>query len=78
AKVGLDQDATYETIAVMVAGIFSGSAMWWLGLGLAIAAIRLRTPLTILRTIQHVSGAILLLSGLGLLAAASLGLAAWV
>jgi threonine/homoserine/homoserine lactone efflux protein len=75
AKVGLDAGATAPTIAVMVAGIFIGSAAWWLGLTVSITRIRRRARGPILGIINHVSGGILLICGVGLLIAASLGLA---
>jgi threonine/homoserine/homoserine lactone efflux protein len=75
AKVGIDPAASYGGIAVLVAGIFTGSALWWLGLALGIAPVRRHAGVTVLRWVNRVSGAILVLSGLGLLAAAALGLA---
>jgi threonine/homoserine/homoserine lactone efflux protein len=75
AKVGLDQDATFGSIALLVAGVFAGSALWWLGLTVGVSQVRRRAHHTTLWWLNHVSGAILVLSGAGLLAAASLGLA---
>ena len=75
AKVGIDPAASYSGIAVLVAGIFTGSALWWLGLALGIAPVRRHAGRTVLRWVNRVSGAILLVSGLALLAAAGLGLA---
>jgi len=75
AKVGIDPAASFSGIAVLVAGIFTGSALWWLGLSLGIAPVRRHAGRTVLRWVNRVSGAILLVSGLALLAAAGLGLA---
>lgn len=74
AKVGLDRNATFGTVAVMVAGIFAGSALWWLGLSLGIGAIRHRAHRVVLLAVNRISAAILLAGGAGLLVAASLGL----
>ncbi len=75
AKVGIDPAASFSGIAVLVAGIFTGSALWWLGLALGIAPVRRHAGRNVLRWVNRVSGAILLVSGLALLAAAGLGLA---
>ncbi len=75
AKVGLDRDATFGVIAVMIGGVFVGSALWWLGLTGGIVALRRRARRFSLVSLNRLSGALLALSGLGLLAAASLGLA---
>jgi threonine/homoserine/homoserine lactone efflux protein len=75
AKVGVDHAASFTGIAVLVSGVFVGSALWWLGLCLGVAPFRRRTPSGTLRAINLLSGAILLLSGVGLLAVTCLGLA---
>ena len=75
AKVGIDHAASVAGIAVLVAGVFAGSALWWLGLTLGIARVRRRTHANTLRWVNRISGAILLLSGVALLAVACLGLA---
>lgn len=75
AKVGLDRDATFGVIAVMIAGVFAGSALWWLGLTAGIVNLKRRARRFRFAALNLISGAILALSGLGLLAAAALGLA---
>ncbi len=75
AKVGLNPDATFGTIAVLIAGVFAGSAAWWLGLTGGIVAMRRRARPFRLAAMNLISGAVLMLSGIGLLAAAGLGLA---
>jgi threonine/homoserine/homoserine lactone efflux protein len=74
AKVGIDPAASYGGIAVLVAGVFAGSACWWLGISTGVSLVRRRAPAWGLRAISRISGAILLLSGLGLLGVAGLGL----
>jgi len=75
AKVGLDRDATFGTISVLIAGVFAGSALWWLGLTAGIVNLQHHARRFRFAALNHISGAILGLSGLGLLAAAGLGLA---
>jgi threonine/homoserine/homoserine lactone efflux protein len=75
AKVGLDPEATFAGIAVLVGGVFAGSALWWLGIAVGIDWVRRRTREFSLRWLNRLSGAILLLSGVGLLIAAIAGLA---
>ncbi|HUK57711.1 MAG TPA: LysE family transporter [Stellaceae bacterium] len=75
AKVGLNHDATFGTIAVLIAGVFAGSALWWLGLTAGIVSLKRRAKEFHLATMNAISGAILGLSGIGLLVTAGLGLA---
>ena len=74
-KIGVDHAASYAGIAVLVAGVFVGSTLWWIGISLAIAPFRHRRHGATLRWINLVSGAILPVSGVGLLTIAGLGLA---
>jgi threonine/homoserine/homoserine lactone efflux protein len=75
AKIGLDRHATFTTVAVLIGGVFAGSALWWLGLTTGIVALRRRARRFRIATMNIISGLILTLSGVGLLIAASLGLA---
>ncbi len=75
AKVGLNRDATFGTIAVLIAGVFAGSALWWIGLTTGIVSLRRRAKKFHLAAMNIISGGILALSGVGLLAAAGMGLA---
>ena len=61
-------------VAVLVAGVFLGSLLWWFGLSFGIAGLR-RVGTVRLVWLNRISGAILALSGLGLLAAAFLAFA---
>ena len=71
AKVGVSKDAGLLDVAVLVAGVFLGSLLWWFGLSFGIAGLR-RVGTVRLVWLNRISGAILALSGLGLLAAAFL------
>jgi threonine/homoserine/homoserine lactone efflux protein len=75
AQVGIDQDATLASIAVLVAGVFTGSALWWLGLTIGITWLRRRARHFTLAWLNRASGGLLTVSGAGLLVAAALGLA---
>ena len=75
AKVGVDHASSAAGIAVLVAGVFVGSTLWWIGISLAIAPFRHRRHSATLRWINRVSGAVLLLSGVGLLTIAGFGFA---
>lgn len=76
AKVGFDSgDVRLLDVAVMVAGVFAGSLLWWLGLSFGIAGLRRIAGTVQLTWINRVSGTILVLSGLGLLATVALGFA---
>jgi len=64
----------YGTAALMVLGVFLGSATWWLLLSGGAAALRTRTSPAGLRWVNRVSGIVVMGFGLAALAAA-LGLA---
>ncbi len=74
AKLGVGEDAGFLGTGALVAGVFLGSLLWWLGLSFGIAGLR-RIGTVRLAWINRISGAILTLSGLGLLAAALVALA---
>jgi threonine/homoserine/homoserine lactone efflux protein len=70
---GLGVGATsngYGPAAVLVLGVFLGSALWWLALSTAVSLLRSRVSLRGLRWVNRVSGLIIL--GFGLVALASL------
>lgn len=62
---GMEGDA--GAVSAIVAGVFAGSALWWLTLASLTAATRGRLPESWLSRINHLSGALLLLFGLGVL-----------
>jgi len=72
AKVGMSETAGYLDTGAFVAGVFCGSLLWWLGLSFGITRLRRSAGVVRLVWLNRLSGAILTLSGLGLLAAALL------
>jgi threonine/homoserine/homoserine lactone efflux protein len=70
AKVGVSEGAGYWDTAMLVAGVFLGSLLWWLGLSFGIAGLRRVTGTVHLIWLNRISGGILTASGLGLLGAA--------
>jgi len=70
---GLGVGATsgdYASAAVLVLGVFLGSALWWLALSTAVSLLRSRVSPRGLRWVNRMSGLIIL--GFGLAALASL------
>jgi threonine/homoserine/homoserine lactone efflux protein len=60
AGLGLAAGANYQSAALIVAGVFVGSAAWWLILVLGAAALRARLSTQLLRAINVVSGVTIL------------------
>ena len=60
AGLGLAAGANYQSAAVIVAGVFIGSAGWWLILVAGAAALRARVTPRVLRAINVVSGVTIL------------------
>lgn len=54
--------------ALLVAGVFTGSAMWWLGLSASVGAFRRRVTPAAMLWINRVSGAVLGAFGIAALA----------
>jgi threonine/homoserine/homoserine lactone efflux protein len=75
AKVGVSAQGGYLDTGALVAGVFCGSLLWWLGLSFGIAGLRRVAGTVSLTWLNRISGAILALSGLGLLGAALLAFA---
>lgn len=72
AGVGTGMGATtYVEALAFVAGVFAGSALWWLLLTFGVASVRERVTRTGLRWVNRVSGS--LLGGFGLAVLARLG-----
>jgi threonine/homoserine/homoserine lactone efflux protein len=63
--------ASGET-AVLVAGVFVGSALWWLALSTAVSLVRHRLPESVLVWINRASGAAIMVCGIFALTAAML------
>ena len=74
AKMGMSKESGLLDIGILVAGVFLGSLVWWLGLSFGIAGLR-RVGTVRLVWVNRISGAILALSGVGLLGAALLAFA---
>ena len=62
----------YAAAALLVLGVFSGSALWWLALSSAFGLLRGRVTPAGLRWVNRISGLIIL--GFGLTALASLAI----
>jgi threonine/homoserine/homoserine lactone efflux protein len=78
AKVGVSEHGGFLDTGVLVGGVFVGSLLWWLGLSFGIAWLRRVTGTVRLVWLNRISGGILGVSGLGLLIAALVELAATV
>jgi threonine/homoserine/homoserine lactone efflux protein len=76
AFAGVTAGAPNLSIVLLVSGVFVGSALWWLGLGLGVTGLKRRTGHVGLGWLNLTSGAILSLSGVGLLATSLWRLAA--
>jgi threonine/homoserine/homoserine lactone efflux protein len=75
AKVGVDPDTSLGSVAILVGGVFLGSLVWWLGLSYGVTALRRFVGNFDMMWLNRISGAILTISGIGLLVAAGLGFA---
>jgi threonine/homoserine/homoserine lactone efflux protein len=75
AAVGVSEEGGFLDTGVLVAGVFVGSLLWWLGLSFGIAGLRRAAGTVRLSWLNRISGGILAASGLGLLTAAVLALA---
>lgn len=75
AKVGVSGQGDLLEMAILVGGVFLGSLLWWLVLSFGIAGLRRVLGSIRLKWINRISGAILTVSGLGLLGAALLAFA---
>lgn len=74
AGLGLASGAnTYLSSIVLVAGVFTGSALWWLGLSSAVNLLRARFDTRRLQGLNRISGAILLVFGIISLSSIDLG-----
>ncbi len=59
AGLGVAAGARYESAAVLVAGVFCGSALWWFTLSTAVGALRHHLSTSGVQWISRVSGAII-------------------
>ncbi|HEX5611157.1 MAG TPA: LysE family transporter, partial [Burkholderiales bacterium] len=60
AGLGLAAGASYASAGLLVAGVFLGSAAWWIVLVAGVAALRSRLSTRLLRGINVLSGATIL------------------
>jgi arginine exporter protein ArgO len=56
--------ASYGAAALLVLGVFAGSALWWLLLSGGVGLLRLRLTPGALRWVNRISGATIILFGL--------------
>lgn len=74
AQIGVSSGSGYLDTGLLVIGVFLGSLIWWLGLSFGIAALHRRLGFFNLAWLNRISGAVLALSGGGLLTAAGVSL----
>ena len=74
AELGLNAVVGWIDVSTLVAGVFLGSSLWWLGLSLGVTALRKFARTFQLVWLNRISGSILSLSGAGLLTVAIVGL----
>jgi len=60
---GTHEGAMGPPVTLMVAGVFLGSATWWLCLSSATAALRTKMPLTFMRGLSRVSAVVIAVFG---------------
>jgi threonine/homoserine/homoserine lactone efflux protein len=73
AGLGLASGADYRGATLLVAGVFAGSAVWWLTLSSGTAVLRTRLSGGGMRLVNHVSGAMILAFGIYAIATAFRG-----
>lgn len=59
AGVGVATDVGSMSVAVLVAGVFAGSALWWFGLSTAIGTLHHQIGITTMRWINRLSGLVM-------------------
>lgn len=64
AGLGLGTSSDYFTAITLVAGVFLGSALWWLLLSRGVALFRSRITSGWMRAINRVSGSVILVFGI--------------
>jgi threonine/homoserine/homoserine lactone efflux protein len=64
AGLGLASGADYRGATTLVAGVFAGSAVWWLTLSSGTALLRTRLSGGWMRLVSHLSGAMILAFGI--------------
>ena len=64
AGLGLGASPNYAAATALVAGVFGGSALWWLLLSASVVSLRLLATPNWMRAINRISGATILAFGL--------------
>jgi arginine exporter protein ArgO len=65
AGIGLGSTvADYGSAALLVFSVFAGSALWWLILSGSVSLLRKKVTPSVLKWINHISGAIITIFGL--------------
>jgi threonine/homoserine/homoserine lactone efflux protein len=67
AGLGGDTASSYSAAAVMVLGVFAGSALWWLTLSGGVSLLRGRFDTRLLGWVNRLSGVVILLFALDIL-----------
>ena len=70
AGLGAAESGSYASAAILVAGVFAGSALWWLTLSGLVSLFRNRFDARAMRWVNRLSG--LVIMGFGLAALLSL------
>jgi len=70
AGLGFGAAAGYASAAALVAGVFLGSALWWLLLSTGVALFRSRVGDAWMRSVNRLSGTVILLFGIYAMTAA--------
>lgn len=68
AGLGIAGAGSWREASILVAGVFLGSALWWLLLSGVVGALRSRLHVSALRWVNRLSGAVLLAFGVAALA----------
>lgn len=72
AALGVTAQTMHNDANVLVAGVFTGSALWWLVLSGGVGFARKAVESLYLRRVHFVSGGLLIIFGVGVLAALAL------
>lgn len=64
AGIGLGTNSSYASASAMTAGVFVGSALWWLILSNGVALFQSRVNRTWMRLVNQLSGAVILAFGI--------------
>jgi threonine/homoserine/homoserine lactone efflux protein len=68
AGLGIAGAGSWREATILVAGVFIGSALWWLFLSGAVSALRSRLDVSALRWVNRLSGVVLVTFGVAALA----------